>query len=172
MAPSRGSMIALLGAVALLGYQNRDKIGQALGGLAQGTGQPGQAGQQGGLGGLLGGLSGALGSGQTGGVGGILNGGLSDLMDRFRQSPQRDVADSWVSTGANRELQPNELEQAIGGDTLDELSRHTGLSRDELVTRLSRDLPKTVDSLTPDGRIPDAHEADSWGQGGMNRNSL
>jgi uncharacterized protein YidB (DUF937 family) len=62
---SRGfpSMTALLGLLAVAGYQNRDKIAEMLSGIGQGTpggaGQstPGGAGPSGGISGLLGQLS-------------------------------------------------------------------------------------------------------------------
>ncbi|MDB5590848.1 YidB family protein [Enterovirga sp.] len=172
---SRGfpSMTALLGLLAVAGYQNRDKIAEMLNGLggAQGAGgmrlpggqaggmgqqgggmgQQGGAGNVGGLGGL-GGLLGGLGGGAT--AGGLLSGGLGELVDRFKQAGQGEAADSWISTGPNRELPPPDLERAIGSDTLATLSQQTGLSREELLARLSRELPQAVDRYTPDGRLP------------------
>jgi uncharacterized protein YidB (DUF937 family) len=146
------SMMALLGLVAVAGYQNRDKIAEMLG--QRGQGRPGE-GAGGGLGGLLGELGDALGGGSRGGDGGILSGGLGELVERFRQNGQGEAAESWVSTGPNRQIAANELEQAIGPDVLDTLSQRTGLSREELVARLSRDLPDAVDRYTPEGRIPE-----------------
>ena len=61
---------------------------------------------------------------------------------------------SWVGTGPNRELAPPHLEQAIGPDVLDTLTERTGLSRQELLARLSKELPHAVDRYTPDGRLP------------------
>lgn len=166
---SRGfpSMTALLGLLAIAGYQNRDKIAEMLRG--QQSGSPGQPGQQpggmgspgglggalgGGLGGGLGGLGGLLGGLGGAGAGGLLSGGLGELLDRFRQSGQGDVAESWVGTGPNKEIEPPELEQAIGPDVLETLTQQTGLSREEILARLSRELPKAVDQYTPDGRLP------------------
>jgi uncharacterized protein YidB (DUF937 family) len=147
---SRGfpSMTALLGLLAIAGYQNRDKIAEMLSGLNR-QGGPGQApGQQpGGLGGLLGNLGGA-------GVGGLLGGGLGELVESFRRSGQGDVADSWVGTGPNKEVAPQQLEQAVGPDILDALAQQTGLSRQEILNRLSRELPTAVDRYTPEGRLP------------------
>ena len=153
---SRGfpSMTALLGLLAVAGYQNRDKLAEMLGGLGQGTsGAPGQGGQggQGGLGGLLGQLGGSFGGA---GAGGLLSGGLGELVERFRQSGQGEAADSWVGTGPNKQIAPPQLEQAIGPDVLDTLSKQTGLSRQELLARLSRELPDAVDKYTPHGRLP------------------
>lgn len=88
------------------------------------------------------------------GAGGLLSGGLGELMDRFKQNGQGDVADSWVGTGPNKALAPPQLEQAIGPDVLATLSQQTGLSQQELLARLSRELPNAVDKYTPQGRLP------------------
>ena len=145
---SRGfpSMTALLGLLAIAGYQNRDKIAEMLRG--RGQNEPG-AEAQGGIGGLLAqlGLGGAS-------AGGILGGGLDELMERFKQSGQSETAKSWVNTGPNKPCTADQLERAIGPEVLDTLSKQTGLSRDELVTRLCRELPDAVDKYTPQGRVP------------------
>ena len=142
MSLSRGtpSMVALLGLLAVAGYKNRDKIKELM---------AGQQGASGGLGGLLGGL----------GAGGLLSGGIGELVERFKRSGQSQAADSWVGTGPNQPLAPDQLEQAIGPDTLNSLSQHTGLSRDELLSRLTRELPEAVDKFTPQGRVPTESEA-------------
>jgi uncharacterized protein YidB (DUF937 family) len=145
---SRGfpSMTALLGLLAIAGYQNRDKIAEMLRG--RGQNEPG-AEAQGGIGGLLAqlGLGGAS-------AGGILGGGLDELMERFKQSGQSETVDSWVNTGPNKPCTADQLERAIGPEVWDTLSKQTGLSRDELVTRLCRELPDAVDKYTPQGRVP------------------
>jgi uncharacterized protein YidB (DUF937 family) len=145
---SRGfpSMTALLGLLAIAGYQNRDKIAEMLRGSGQN--EPGPDGQN-----RAGGLLEQLGLGGAS-AGGILSGGLGELLERFGQSGQRETAESWVKTGPNRQCTEAELERAIGPDVLDTLTKHTGLSRDELVTRLCRELPDAVDKYTPQGRLP------------------
>ena len=151
---SRGfpSMTALLGLLAVAGYQNRDKLAELLRGSPSGApGAPGQTQQQQGLGGLLSNLGG-------GGVGGLLGGGLNELLERFKQSGQQQTVDSWVSQGPNKEIAPSQLEQAIGPDVLQTLSKQTGLSREELLARLTRELPDAVDKYTPQGRLPSEAE--------------
>ena len=148
------SMTALLGLLAVAGYQNRDKLSEMLGnrgGAPSGAGTGGGQPRPGGLEGLLGGLAGA---GGGGGLGSILGGGLGQLSDRFRQNGQGEAVDSWVSKGPNKTVAPRDLEQAIGADVLDDLTEQTGLSREELLARLSRELPNAVDQYTPDGRLP------------------
>lgn len=164
------SMTALLGLLAVAGYQNRDKIGEWLGGGQQ-PASPRPAGTPptpptqsagGGLAGVLDQLRGSL-SGST--PGGILSGGLGELIDRFRQNGQGETADSWVGAGPNQPINPSELEGAIGPDVLQTLSRQTGLSQQELLARLSRELPDAVDRYTPQGRIPSEAEVSREGSG-------
>ena len=110
----------------------------------------------GGLGDLLsGGLGGLLTSGAAGSV---LSGGLNELLKQFQQSGQGDVAKSWVGTGPNKSISPNDLAKTLGSDQIDTLMTKTGMSRDELIAGLSQVLPEVVDKLTPQGRIPTEQE--------------
>lgn len=171
---ARGPMTALLAVLALAGYQNRDKIGEILNNLRNGEGlgdgaPAGAAPRSGGLGDLLGGSSGGGLGGLLGGLAGggglgsilgstsggnILSGGLGGLLDQFREKGLGQKAESWVNTGSNEPIESHELHQALGDDTLTELEQKTGLTRDEILSRLSKDLPQTIDALTPDGQLP------------------
>lgn len=93
-------------------------------------------------------------------AGGILSGGLGGLLDQFRENGLGDRADSWVNTGPNNGIQDHELSQALGDDVIGELEQKTGLSKDEILRRLSTDLPQAVDDLTPGGAIPSAQDLD------------
>jgi uncharacterized protein YidB (DUF937 family) len=149
-------MLALLGLLAVAGYQNREKLSEYFRGLGQD--RDGQdRGRQPGQGGLLGGLGGLLGGGSPGS---ILSGGLGDLVERLRQSGQAEQADSWVRKGPNQPIAPNDLERAIGPEILATLAERTGLSREELLARLTRSLPQAVDDLTPEGHLPNEEEAE------------
>jgi uncharacterized protein YidB (DUF937 family) len=140
-------MVALLGLLAMAGYQNRDKIAEMIRGAGQNTG----AGQQGGLGGILGSLGNIFGGNSPDTV---VNDGLGGLVDHFKQNGQGEKAASWVRTGPNERISPDQLEAAIGPEVLDTLVKQTGLSRQELLTKLSQTLPEAVDKYTPDGEIP------------------
>jgi len=167
-----GQLKALLGVLAVAGYQNRDKIAEMLRGIqnpqagdpniAQPDGRSPQP-QTAGLDDLFGKLAGGGGAGGLGGLGGllgglasggILSGGLGDLLKTFQQNGLGEKAESWVNPGANEDIDDVQLEQAIGPDVLEELSTKTGLSREEILARLSKDLPRAVDDLTPGGHLP------------------
>jgi uncharacterized protein YidB (DUF937 family) len=87
-------------------------------------------------------------------AGGLLSGGLGELLDRFKQGGQGDTAESWIKSGPNKPCTAAQLEQALGPEMLATLSKHTNLSKDELVSRLCRELPDAVDKYTPQGHIP------------------
>ncbi len=57
-----------------------------------------------------------------------------------------------MNQGANRTIAEADLERAIGPQTLDHLAQQTGLSRPEIVARLSRELPSAIDRYATDGR--------------------
>ncbi len=150
MANRMPSLAALLGLVAVAGYQNREKIGDFIRGVA---GNPNAAA-------LPGGATSPSPTEQrsdmanSGYSGGSILGGLGELVNHFRNGGQGQVADSWVASGPNQSIDDRQLEQALGPDMIDQLTRQTGLSREELLKRLSTTLPDAVDHLTPDGRIP------------------
>jgi len=111
----------------------------------------------GGLGDLLkGGLGGLLAGGAAGGV---LSGGLNDLLKQFQQSGHSETANSWVGTGPNKAISPQDLASALGTDKINSLMTQSGMSRDDLLKGLSQYLPQVVDQLTPAGRLPTEQEA-------------
>ena len=80
--------------------------------------------------------------------------GLSRLLDQFKGAGLGDKADSWVGTGDNQPLDPDEVEKAIGSERLAKMSKQTGESVGALKTDLSKMIPDAVNKLTPDGKVP------------------
>ena len=103
----------------------------------------------GGLGSVLGGAA----------AGSVLSGGLGNIIKELQASGHGRVAQSWVGTGPNEEIAPKDLANALGSQTLNTLSKQTGLSVDDLLAGLSQHLPDLVDQLTPNGRLPTHEEA-------------
>ena len=157
-------MVALLGLLAVAGYQNREKISQVLGSLGQKSSNPDGASESVDLGGTLEGLRGQAGGA---GLGSILSEGLGGLVDSFKQAGQGKLADSWVQSGPNQPVRSDQLQQAIGEDVLTALEERTGFSRDELLSRLATAIPSAVDGFTPDGRLPTEEEASRFTRSGV-----
>ena len=103
----------------------------------------------GGLGSLLGGAA----------AGSVLSGGLANIIKELQDSGHGRVAQSWVGTGPNEDIAPKDLANALGPDTLNTLSKQTGISMNDLLAGLSQHLPDLIDQLTPNGRLPTEHEA-------------
>jgi uncharacterized protein YidB (DUF937 family) len=119
---------------------------------APSSGNTAGGGVGGGLGDVLkGGLGGLLAGGAAGSV---ISGGLGELLKQFQQNGQSEAANSWVGPGPNKQISPGDLASALGADQIDTLASQSGLSRDELLTGLSRHLPEVIDGLTPQGRLP------------------
>lgn len=81
--------------------------------------------------------------------------GMAGLVQNFNSNGLGDVMSSWISKGQNLPISPNQLQQALGGDLLQQLTGKTGLSEGDLTGQLSGLLPQVVDKLTPDGQLPD-----------------
>src|SRR6202012_2545820 len=106
----------------------------------------------GGLGNILGGNLGGLLAG--GAAGSVISGGLGDLLKQLQQSGHGETANSWVGNGQNQPISPGDLSKALGADQINGLMAQTGLSRDELLSGLSQQLPEAINHLTPNGRLP------------------
>lgn len=162
MSRSTPSLLALLGLVAVAGYQNRGKISEMLTDAQQKMAAPGaqngvQPGAQPG-GGFLSEISQFF---QGSPTGRSVSTALSDLVARFQAAGHGATAESWVSDQANKPVGVDELQAALGTETLAELSRKTGLSQQELLLRLNLALPEVVNRFTPDGRLPAESEANA-----------
>jgi uncharacterized protein YidB (DUF937 family) len=105
--------------------------------------------------GLLGGI---VGAGMVSVVNNLVEqqGGLQGLINKFQQQGFGDTVNSWVSTGPNKPISPDEVHRALGPDLLQQLSAKSGLSVQDLAQKLSTILPQAVDTMTPNGRLPNA----------------
>jgi uncharacterized protein YidB (DUF937 family) len=98
--------------------------------------------------------------------------GLEALVEKLRSGGLGDRVDSWISTGTNRPVAPQELEQALSPGETDRLASDAGMERPGLLALLSQMLPRLIDGLTPQGRMPTQGEVPQGGLGGMLRDIL
>ena len=120
------------------------------------------------LGALLGGLSGGQGQGSNLLTAALSllqqNGGLSGVLDSFRQSGMAQHADSWVSTGANIGISGDQLQQVLGSSSIGNIASQLGMSHGQASSALAQILPELINQLTPSGQLPSNH-ADLISQG-------
>jgi uncharacterized protein YidB (DUF937 family) len=165
--------MAVLGALAYRTIKNRGGLSNLFGSGGNTNAQQNAAAPQADSGGgLFGGLTGMLGgmgglSGLTGllsqvsggDAGGTISDGVQHLLDRFRKNGLGEKVESWISSGQNKPVSPGEMEQGMGSDMVNWLTKETGLPKDQLLSGLAKYLPEAVDKLTPNGKVPTPQEA-------------
>ncbi len=97
---------------------------------------------------LLKGVLGMLGQGQGG------SGGLANLVKGFQAHGLGEIISSWISTGENLPISPQQIQQGLGQEQLQQLASKVGLSPEAARTILAQVLPGFIDKLTPNGQIP------------------
>ena len=80
-------------------------------------------------------------------------GGLAGIVQSFQKNGLGDIVNSWVSTGKNLPVTPEQVRQGLGSDFLSQLAGKAGVSPDAASTQLSRLLPSVIDKVTPNGKI-------------------
>ena len=105
------------------------------------------------LDGLLGGIVGAE---MATVVNGIIakHGGLGGMVQEFQAKGLGNAVKSWVGTGDNLPISPEQLHAALGSETIASLAAKVGMTPEELSAKLSVVLPQVVDKLTPNGTLP------------------
>jgi uncharacterized protein YidB (DUF937 family) len=98
------------------------------------------------------------GSGGSGGLGGALgsgNGGLGGLLEQLQKGGLGAQSRSWVEPGQNESISATQMREALGDDAVNEIAARAGVSGEEAADGLAGLLPRLVDRLTPEGRVPD-----------------
>jgi len=89
-------------------------------------------------------------------------GGIDGLVNKLQQSGLGDLAASWVGTGENKSINPEELANVLGKDQIAALAQQAGIPESQGASVLSQVLPAMVDKLTPDGKVPESSSFPTW----------
>ena len=106
-------------------------------------------------------IGGAAGQ-QTGLTGSLLQmltsnpGGLQGLIQTMEQQGLGHLAQSWVGTGANLPISPQQIEGLLGNAQLQAFASQHGLNLQDVASHLAQILPAAVDHMTPNGQLPQA----------------
>jgi uncharacterized protein YidB (DUF937 family) len=121
------------------------------------------------IGKMLGGSGGSGVGDIAGAIGGLVGGegGLQGLVNQLDQAGLGDTVSSWISTGANKPVDPQALGDALGPDKVQQLSGQSGLDVGSLLPILAAALPTVIDAVTPDGNVPQGNAAAGLDVGGM-----
>ena len=82
-------------------------------------------------------------------------GGLQNLISQFDAKGFGDIIGSWVGTGQNKTISPDQIQNVLGSDVLSGIASKLGLNVNDLSSQLSNLLPGVVDKLTPKGKVPE-----------------
>ena len=81
------------------------------------------------------------------------HGGLGGLLDKLKASGLGDAVSSWVGTGDNQPVPANQLESAVGADTISQIIAKLGVTKEQASSLLAKYLPMVIDRLTPHGKL-------------------
>ena len=86
---------------------------------------------------------------------------LNELVAKFESSGLGEKVKSWIGTGENESISPDQVKRAFGSDEIDHLAQEAGVHPDEFADTVSRELPGAIDRATPQGVIPSVQKAAS-----------
>ena len=81
-------------------------------------------------------------------------GGLAGLVQQFQQAGLGQQVGSWVSTGQNMPISPEQLAKVFGAPQLQQMAQNAGMDSGQFGGQLADLLPKMIDQLTPNGQVP------------------
>ena len=133
-----------------------DVFGQLLKGLAGGgAAGTGADAPDSGVSSVMRGVFDMLGDQGSDPVVGNTGGGLQDLIQGFQRQGMGDVVSSWIGTGDNMPVTPDQVQQGLGRERTQQMARRSGMSLEALLPMLATALPMVIDVLTPKGQVPD-----------------
>ena len=83
-------------------------------------------------------------------------GGLNAIVAKLQQAGLGDQVKSWIGNGQNLPITAEQLQQALGSDTVKQLAARFNNPVDQITQILAQQLPKAVDHASPDGKLPHA----------------
>ena len=82
--------------------------------------------------------------------------GLADIVGSLQSGGLGDAVASWLGSGENASVAPDQLQSALGDDTIGQFAEKAGVSGGEASALLANMLPQLVDKLSPDGQLPES----------------
>ena len=81
-------------------------------------------------------------------------GGISGLVESFKQQGLGGIVSSWIGTSQNQPVSGDQLQAVLGSSQVAALAAKVGISPDQAKTALSQILPQVIDKLSPQGQLP------------------
>jgi uncharacterized protein YidB (DUF937 family) len=81
-------------------------------------------------------------------------GGISGLLQAFHEQGLGGIASSWVGTGANQAVSPQQIQSVLQNEHIQAFAAKAGISPDQATSMIAQFLPMVIDKLTPNGQVP------------------
>ena len=81
------------------------------------------------------------------------NGGLSGILDKFKQGGLGETAASWVGKGENMPVSSDQIASVLGSGAIAEMAAKFGINPETLSAQIAQHLPTVVDKMTPNGEV-------------------
>ena len=81
------------------------------------------------------------------------NGGLSGVLDKFKEGGLADAAASWVGKGENMPISADQIASVLGNGQIAEMAAKFGISPEILSAQIAQHLPTVIDKMTPNGEV-------------------
>jgi len=85
-------------------------------------------------------------------------GGVQGLLNKFTQAGHGDKVASWIGTGENQPIAPDQVQQVVGSEQINAIAAKLGVDPAQAAALLAKFLPNVVDKLTPNGAVDAASE--------------
>lgn len=82
------------------------------------------------------------------------SGGIQGLAQLFQEKGLGHIVSSWISTGENKPISPDQIVDTLGADQVAALSQEAGIPAEQGASALAQVLPLLIDQLTPKGQVP------------------
>ena len=83
------------------------------------------------------------------------SGGFGGFIDKFKNAGMGDLVSSWIGTGDSQPMTSEQVTAALGDKTISSVAKTAGIDGSTAATAMAGMIPQVVDSLTPDGNMPD-----------------
>ena len=79
-------------------------------------------------------------------------GGMEGIFNQLQKGGLDDLLNSWIGTEKNQPMNPNQVNDVFGDETLSQVAQQAGVDKSQAQDILSQALPQIIDMLTPNGR--------------------
>jgi uncharacterized protein YidB (DUF937 family) len=82
------------------------------------------------------------------------HGGVSGLLQGLQSGGLQGVVSSWLGSGTNQQVTPDQLNNGLDSNAVQNTAAQHGMSTDELLQLAAQYLPQLIDHASPNGQAP------------------